>query len=120
LCPSYVATFYENLEVLLHTDFEPQYIWNCDESGAQAGRNGGGTVERFWQELEFGVSIQLFRRSGSGCQFWCVLTRQISTFQTSTYFAVRVSNETILSNARTMQPCFYGYARKSVDDRAPL
>jgi hypothetical protein len=44
LCPSHVATFYKNLEVLLRTCFEPQYIWNCDESGAQAGRNGGGRV----------------------------------------------------------------------------
>jgi hypothetical protein len=42
LCPFHVATFYENLDVMLGHGYEPQYIWNCDESGAQTDRNGGG------------------------------------------------------------------------------
>jgi hypothetical protein len=29
---------------MLAKDYEPSHIWNCDESGAQAGRNGGGRV----------------------------------------------------------------------------
>jgi hypothetical protein len=29
---------------MLGQGYEPQNIWNCDESGAQAGRNGGGRV----------------------------------------------------------------------------
>lgn len=44
LCPINVATFYENLQIMLERGYEPSHIWNCDESGAQAGRNGGGRV----------------------------------------------------------------------------
>jgi hypothetical protein len=44
LCPSHVATFYDNLELMLGQGYEASYIWNCDESGAQAGQNGGGRV----------------------------------------------------------------------------
>jgi hypothetical protein len=44
LCSSGVATFYENLELMFSRGYEPQYIWNCDELGAQAGWNGGGRV----------------------------------------------------------------------------
>jgi hypothetical protein len=44
LCPENVLTFYENLEVMLRKGYEASHIWNCDESGAQAGRNGGGRV----------------------------------------------------------------------------
>jgi hypothetical protein len=44
LCPSHVATFYDNLELLLTRGYEASHIWNCNESGAQAGRNGGGRV----------------------------------------------------------------------------
>jgi hypothetical protein len=44
LSPENVSTFYENLKIMLQCGYEPQYIWNCDESRAQAGRNGGGRV----------------------------------------------------------------------------
>ena len=44
LCPANVDTFYENLESMLGQGNEPSYIWNYDESGAQAGRNDGGQV----------------------------------------------------------------------------
>jgi hypothetical protein len=44
LCPENVSSFYENLEVMLARGYEAFHIWNCDESGAQAGRNGGGRV----------------------------------------------------------------------------
>jgi hypothetical protein len=45
LCPGNVASFYRNLEQLYKTHrYAPQNIWNFDESGAQAGRNGGGLV----------------------------------------------------------------------------
>jgi hypothetical protein len=44
LCPSHVATFYDNLELMLSRGYEASYIWNCDESGAQAGQNVGGRV----------------------------------------------------------------------------
>jgi hypothetical protein len=44
LCPENVSSFYENLEVMLARGYEASHIWNCDESGAQAGRNGGGRV----------------------------------------------------------------------------
>ena len=45
LCPTNVSTFYANLQELYEKhDYPPERIWNCDESGAQAGRNGGGRV----------------------------------------------------------------------------
>ena len=44
LCPANVATFHENLESMLERSYEASYIWNCNESGVQAGRNGGGWV----------------------------------------------------------------------------
>ena len=44
LCPSHVATFYENLEVMLGCSYEPQNIWNCNELGTQAGQNGGRRI----------------------------------------------------------------------------
>jgi hypothetical protein len=44
LCPENVATFYDNLESMLAKGYGPEFIWNCDESGAQAGRNGRGRV----------------------------------------------------------------------------
>jgi hypothetical protein len=45
LCPENVRSFYHNLYTLyeLHK-YGLERIWNCDESGAQAGRNGGGTL----------------------------------------------------------------------------
>ena len=38
-------SFYDNLNHLytLHK-YPPERVWNCDESGVQAGRNGGGIV----------------------------------------------------------------------------
>ena len=40
-----VASFYENLrQVYEKHQYSPSQIWNADESGAQAGRNGGGTL----------------------------------------------------------------------------
>jgi hypothetical protein len=45
LCPENVQNFYHNLLTLydLHK-YGPRQIWNCDESGVQAGRNGGRTL----------------------------------------------------------------------------
>ena len=41
LCPSMVHTFYSNLEHLYKQEnYQPSHIWNVDESGANAGRNG--------------------------------------------------------------------------------
>jgi hypothetical protein len=39
-----VSSFYENLENMLRRGYEPSYIWDCDESGAEVGKNGGGRV----------------------------------------------------------------------------
>jgi hypothetical protein len=40
-----VASFYKNLESLYaEHEYSSDRIWNCDESGAQAGRNGGALV----------------------------------------------------------------------------
>jgi hypothetical protein len=45
LCPENVASFYINLEHMYMThNYPPENIWNCDKSGAQVGRNGGGLV----------------------------------------------------------------------------
>jgi hypothetical protein len=45
LCRDNVKSFYDNLVTLynLHK-YSPDRFWNCDESGAQAGKNGGGVV----------------------------------------------------------------------------
>ena len=45
LCKENVHNFYSNLRVLytLH-NYPPERIWNCDESGVQAGRNGDALV----------------------------------------------------------------------------
>jgi hypothetical protein len=45
MCPATVAGFYANLEYLysLH-NYPESHIWNCDESGVQATKNGGATV----------------------------------------------------------------------------
>jgi hypothetical protein len=45
-----VKSFYDNLVTLynLH-NYSPNRIWNCDESGTQAGKNGGRVViARTW------------------------------------------------------------------------
>jgi hypothetical protein len=43
LCPKNIASFYRNLEHLYMTHNYPlDNIWNCNENGAQVGRNGGG------------------------------------------------------------------------------
>jgi hypothetical protein len=44
LCSENVSSFYENLEVMLAKRYEASHIWNCNELGAQVGRNGGGRV----------------------------------------------------------------------------
>jgi hypothetical protein len=45
LCPSSAANLYCNLEELYNSSkYPPSHIWNCDETGVQAGRNGGTTV----------------------------------------------------------------------------
>jgi hypothetical protein len=44
LCLENISTFYENLETMLQCGYEPNYIWNYDESRAQVGRNGRGRV----------------------------------------------------------------------------
>ena len=45
LCKENVQSFYDNLNHLytLHK-YPPKRVWNYDESGVQAGRNGGGIV----------------------------------------------------------------------------
>jgi hypothetical protein len=44
-CPSSAASLYCNLEELYNSyQYPPCHIWNCDESGVQAGRSGGATV----------------------------------------------------------------------------
>jgi hypothetical protein len=45
LCQENVSSFYENLEQLytLHA-YPPHRVWNSDETGCQAGKNGGGVV----------------------------------------------------------------------------
>ena len=45
LCAQNVESFYENLQSLLTLhEYSVDRIWNCDESGAQVGRSGGGVV----------------------------------------------------------------------------
>jgi hypothetical protein len=44
LCPEHVSTFYDNLQTMMQRGYETSYIWNCDESGAQARRNGRARV----------------------------------------------------------------------------
>lgn len=45
LCQENVQSFYHNLSHLYDTNsYSPDRIWNCDETGAQAGRNGGALV----------------------------------------------------------------------------
>jgi hypothetical protein len=45
LCKESVLSLYSNLEYLYSRHhYEAHQIWNADESGAQAGRNGGGMV----------------------------------------------------------------------------
>ena len=45
LCPTTAATLYSNLADLYNTfKYSLAHIWNCDESGVQAGRSGGATV----------------------------------------------------------------------------
>jgi hypothetical protein len=40
-----IKSFYENLSCLYDThNYSPSHIWNCDESGVQAGRNGSTYV----------------------------------------------------------------------------
>jgi hypothetical protein len=45
LCLENVQSFYHNLESLYTKhNYDANHVWNCDESGAQTGRNGGGTL----------------------------------------------------------------------------
>ena len=45
LCKENVASFYDYLEKLYSMHgYSPDRVWNCDESGLQAGKNGGGLV----------------------------------------------------------------------------
>ena len=45
LCPENVASLYDNfLDMYTRHKYPTTHIWNCDESGAQAGRNGRGCV----------------------------------------------------------------------------
>jgi hypothetical protein len=45
LCPENVASLFGNLQLFYSThSYLPDHIWNCDEAGAQASRNGGGTL----------------------------------------------------------------------------
>ena len=45
LNPNSVASFYDNLQVAYQQHaYPPSHIWNVNESGAQAGRSGGGTL----------------------------------------------------------------------------
>jgi hypothetical protein len=41
LCPENVATFYHNLRTMYEEhQYPPSHLWNCDETGVQAGRAG--------------------------------------------------------------------------------
>ena len=45
LCAENVASFYKNLEKLYQKyQYPSDHVWNCNESGTQAGRSGGGRV----------------------------------------------------------------------------
>ena len=45
LCEENVRSFYNNLQHLYSRhQYTPERIWNCDESGAQASKNGGAIV----------------------------------------------------------------------------
>ena len=45
MCPAIVASFYANLEYLYSIyNYPESHIWNCDESGVQAVKNGGATM----------------------------------------------------------------------------
>lgn len=45
LNPTSVASLYRNLEFIFRThNYPADHIWNADESGAQAGRSGGGNL----------------------------------------------------------------------------
>ena len=45
LNPNSVASFYDKLQAAYQQHgYPPSHIWNADESGAQAGRSGGGTL----------------------------------------------------------------------------
>ena len=67
LCQENVQGLYGNLQHLysLH-QYSPDRIWNCNESGAQAGRNGGAIVIARRGRVAFTVLCQI---NESGCQF---------------------------------------------------
>jgi len=45
LCAKSVGSFYDNLQKFYNShNYEANHIWNCDESGVQAGKVGGGYV----------------------------------------------------------------------------
>jgi hypothetical protein len=45
LCLENIASWFGNLQILYAKhSYLPDHIWNCNEIGAQAGRNGGGTL----------------------------------------------------------------------------
>ena len=45
LCPPLIQVFYENFQSLYNQEeYSPSHIWNVDESGANASRNGVGKV----------------------------------------------------------------------------
>jgi hypothetical protein len=45
MCKENVDTFYHNLsELYAEHEYAPDHIWNSDETGAQAGKSGGGRV----------------------------------------------------------------------------
>ena len=47
LCPTNVATLYENLETMYTTKgYVPDHIWNVDKFGAQSGKEGGKVLTR--------------------------------------------------------------------------
>jgi hypothetical protein len=104
LCPSHVATFYDNMELMLTRGYEASHIWNWMSLMHKPVEM---VVEGFWPRLGRGVSTLSFQRSGSGCRFWFALMRPVITSPASTSFVVRASNEIILSSVRTMHlwPC---------------
>ncbi len=67
LCEENVRSFYENLQHLysLH-QYSLDRIWNCDQSGAQAGRNGGAIVIARRGHVVFIVLCQINK---NGCLF---------------------------------------------------
>jgi hypothetical protein len=101
LCPEYVSSFYDNLATMLQQGYEPSYIWNCNEFGAQVGQNGGARVlaKKGVQSVH-----SIIPKEREWLRPWCASMRRGTTFRASIFFAVRASRETILKSVKIMHP----------------